>query len=76
MKDAVSYDPSTDSMYVKIRPGLSVRQRMDDERDVIIDFGEDGEPVGYDIQFASNHPDVIAEALAALRAAQGLPQAA
>jgi hypothetical protein len=54
-------------MYVKIRPGDSVRQAMDEQREVIIDFGEDGEPVGYDIQFASRHPDVIAEALRLLR---------
>lgn len=67
MKDPVSYDPTTDSMYVKIRPGASVRQKMDEAREVIIDFGEDGEPVGYDIQFASQHPDVIVEALRLLR---------
>ena len=65
--NAVSYDQSTDSLYVKIRPGLSVRQRYDEERDVIIDIGVDGEPVGYDIQFASRHADVIAEALALLQ---------
>jgi uncharacterized protein YuzE len=64
MTDRVSYDPSTDSMYVKIRSGVSVRQRMDEAREVIVDLGEDGEPVGYDIQFASKHPDVIAEASA------------
>lgn len=67
MSEPVSYDPSTDSMYVKIRPGASVHQKMDEDREVIIDFGEDGEPVGYDIQFASRHPDVIAEALQLLQ---------
>lgn len=61
---SVSYDRSTDSLYVKIRPGASVRQKYDEDREVIIDLGEDGEPVGYDIQFASRHADVIAEALA------------
>jgi hypothetical protein len=34
-----------------------------DDRDFAVDIGEDGEPIGYDIQFASRHPDVIAEAL-------------
>jgi uncharacterized protein YuzE len=67
VSDAISYDPATDSMYVKVRPGVSVRQRMDEVREVIIDFGEDGQPVGYDIQFASRHPDVIAEALQVLQ---------
>ena len=52
------------AFYMKIRPGSSVRQRYDDARNVIIDLGADGEPVGYDIQFASKHADVIAEALA------------
>ena len=31
--------------------------------DVVIDLGSDGEPVGYDIQHASQHPEAIAEAL-------------
>jgi len=66
MTEPVSYDPATDSMYVKIRPGVSVRQRMDEAREVIIDLGENGEPVGYDIQSASRHPEVIAEALGLL----------
>ena len=60
MKEPVSYDAATDSMYVKIAPGASVRQRMDESREVIIDLGADGQPVGYD-------PDVIAEALALLQ---------
>ena len=59
----IDYDPSTNT-YVKIRPGVSVRQWMDEAREVIIDLGKDGEPVGYDIQSASMHTDVIAEALA------------
>lgn len=73
MNEPVSYDPETDSMYVKVRPGASVRQKMDEAREVIIDLGEDGRPVGYDIQFASKHPDVIAEALTLL---QNAPKAA
>jgi len=31
--------------------------------DIVIDIGIDGEPVGYDIQHASRHPEAIAEAL-------------
>jgi uncharacterized protein YuzE len=64
MTEITLYDPETDSLYGKIRSGPSVRQRMDEAREVVIDYGEDGEPVGYDIQFASRHPEVIAEALA------------
>ncbi|TWA78652.1 uncharacterized protein YuzE [Azospirillum brasilense] len=72
----VLYDPDTDSMYVKVRPGPGVDSRVDDARDLVIDLGEDGEPVGYDIQYASRHPDVIAEALATLRALRGEVRAA
>jgi uncharacterized protein YuzE len=57
------YDASTDSMYVTLRDGRVAH----DDRDFAVDVGEDGEPMGYDIQFASQHPDVIAEALSLLR---------
>jgi uncharacterized protein YuzE len=63
----IVYDPETDSMYVKLRPEAGVDTRMDDARDLVIDLGEDGEPVGYDIQHASEHPDVVSEALRLLR---------
>lgn len=72
----VLYDPDTDSMYVKVRPEPGVDSVVDDDRDLVIDLGEDGEPVGYDIQYASQHPDVIAEALSALRAWRGEARAA
>ncbi|WP_172822718.1 DUF2283 domain-containing protein [Paramagnetospirillum marisnigri] len=63
----VIYDPSTDSMYVTLREGRVAHTITHDERDFAIDMGEDGEPMGYDIQFASRHPDVIAEALRLLQ---------
>jgi uncharacterized protein YuzE len=56
------YDPATDSLYIKLRPGESVDNRIVND-DVVIDLGVDGEPVGYDIQHASCHADAIAEAL-------------
>lgn len=56
------YDASTDSLYIKLRPGPSVDNRILGD-DVVIDIGTDGEPVGYDIQHASKHPEAIAEAL-------------
>lgn len=70
------YDAATDSLYVKVRPGPSVDNEVDDARDLVIDLDADGMVVGYDIQHASKHPDVIAEALDALRAAQGHSKAA
>ena len=56
------YDPTTDSLYIKLRSGGSVDNRIVSD-DVVIDLGDDGEPVGYDIQHASQHADAIAEAL-------------
>ena len=56
------YDPATDSLYIKVRAGESVGNRIVSD-DVVIDLGVDGEPVGYDIQHASLHAEAIAEAL-------------
>ena len=60
------YYPETDSLYIKLRPGVSVGNQIAGE-DVVIDLGADGEPVGYDIQHASQHAGAIAEALAYLK---------
>ncbi len=62
MNAELDYDPVTDSLYIKLRPGESVDNRIVGD-DVVIDLGTDGEPVGYDIQHASRHADAIAEAL-------------
>ena len=67
MNEPVYYDKATDSMYVTLREGRVVDNIVHDDRDFVIDVGEDGEPVGYNIQFASKHPDVIAEALQILQ---------
>jgi uncharacterized protein YuzE len=53
------YDKSTDSLYVEVRPLPSVRT-MEIEADVMLDIGEDGRPVGYDIQHASTKREFIA----------------
>lgn len=50
-------------MYVTLREGRVAHTVLHDDREYAIDLGEDGQPMGYDIQFASQHPDVIAEAL-------------
>lgn len=67
MSDPVIYDQSTDSMYITLREGRVVDTIAHDDRDFAIDIGEDGRPMGYNIQFASKHPDVIAEALQILQ---------
>jgi len=73
-KSPVLYDASTDSMYVTLREGRVIHTIPHDDRDFAVDIGENGEPIGYDIQFASQHPDVIAEALCLLQ--RGARQAA
>lgn len=70
----ILYDASTDSMYVTLREGRVAHSVAHDDRDFAVDIGENGEPIGYDIQFASRHPDVIAEALRLLQ--RDTPQAA
>jgi uncharacterized protein YuzE len=54
-----SYDRSTDSLYLELRP-LPARRTVEVEEDVMIDLGEDGLPVGYDIQHASAKRELIA----------------
>jgi uncharacterized protein YuzE len=54
----LSYDKSTDSLYIELRalPAMRTRELEDD---VMLDLGEDGEPVGYDLQHASGKRDLI-----------------
>jgi uncharacterized protein YuzE len=54
----LSYDKSTDSLYIELRP-LPARRTREIEEDVMLDLGEDGEPVGYDLQHASAKRDLI-----------------
>ena len=54
----LSYDKSTDSLYIELRPHPAKRTR-EIEPDVMLDLGADGEPVGYDIQHASTKRDLI-----------------
>jgi uncharacterized protein YuzE len=54
----LSYDKSTDSLYIELRP-MPVKRTREIEPDVNLDVGADGEPVGYDIQHASAKRDLI-----------------
>jgi uncharacterized protein YuzE len=51
----LSYDKSTDSLYIE-RRSLPAKRTREIEPDVNLDLGADGEPVGYDIQHASKKP--------------------
>ena len=54
----LSYDKSTDSLYIELRPPPAKRTR-EIEPDVNLDLGADGQPIGYDIQHASTKRDLI-----------------
>jgi uncharacterized protein YuzE len=54
-----SYDKSTDSLYVEVRPLPSCRT-VEIAEDIMVDIGNDGQPVGYDIQHASTKTEFIA----------------
>jgi len=54
-----SYDKSTDSLYVELRPEPSHRT-VEIEEDIMLDIGRDGQPIGYDIQHASTKMEFIA----------------
>jgi uncharacterized protein YuzE len=54
----LSYDKSTDSLYSELRPLPSKRTREIAEG-VMLDLGENGEPVGCDLQHASAKCDLI-----------------
>ncbi len=54
------YDKSTDSLYVEVR-SLPSHRTIEVEEDIMLDLGEDGKPVGYDIQHASTKTEFIAK---------------
>jgi uncharacterized protein YuzE len=54
----LSYDKSTDSLYIELR-SVPAKRTREIEQDVMLDLGEDGEPVGYDLQHASAKRDLI-----------------
>jgi uncharacterized protein YuzE len=53
------YDKAKDSLYIEVRPVPAART-MEVEEDVVLDIGDDGKPVGYDIQHASTKREFIA----------------
>jgi uncharacterized protein YuzE len=62
------YDQATDGLYVDLRPLPAVRT-VAVEDDVALDIGEDGKPVGYDIQHASTKRAFIARLILELEQA-------
>ena len=54
----LAYDRSTDSLYIELRQ-LPAKGTREIESDVMLDIGEDGDAVGYDIQHASTKREFI-----------------
>ena len=52
------HDKSTDSLYIELRT-LPAKRTREIAEDVNLDLGEDGQPVGYDVQHASQKRDLI-----------------
>ena len=52
------YDKSTDSLCIEVRP-LPAKRTVEIETDIMVDLGEDGKPVGYDIQHASAKTEFV-----------------
>jgi uncharacterized protein YuzE len=53
------YDRSTDTLYIKLRPGESVDNEILVDGDIVVGIGADGAPLGYEIQHASAQRDFI-----------------
>lgn len=81
---AILYEPSTDTLLVELRPWPAPAPEhrpelaggRDAGEDLVIHDAPDGQPYAWEIEHASRHPEHIAAALAALRAAQGFKDAA
>ena len=54
-----SYDKATDSLYAEVRSLPSCRT-VEIADDIMVDLGNDGQPIGYDIQHASTKTEFIA----------------
>jgi uncharacterized protein YuzE len=78
----VIYDPATDTMLVELRPwpgGAATSQAVGGEDagdDLVIHYAPDGSPWAWEIEHASRHPDLVGDALRAVRAARGVADAA
>jgi uncharacterized protein YuzE len=83
MRDGpVTYDPATDTMLVELRPwpgGAATSQAVGGEDagdDLVIHHAPDGSPWAWEIEHASRHPDLVGDALRAVRVARGVADAA
>jgi uncharacterized protein YuzE len=77
--EPVLYDPATDTLLVELRPWpasspAAVNNEVggeDVEEGLVVHYGPDGLPHAFEIEHASERPDLVTRALAALRQAKG-----
>jgi hypothetical protein len=77
--EPVLYDPETDTLLVELRPWpapspAEVNEQVggeDDEDRLVVHYGPDGLPHAFEIEHASERPELVARALPALRHAEG-----
>jgi uncharacterized protein YuzE len=77
--EPVLYDPATDTLLVELRPWpaaspAAVKDQVggeDVEEGLVVHYGPDGRPQAFEIEHASERPDLVTRALSALRHAKG-----
>lgn len=78
----VTYDPATDTMLVELRPWPGGSPAApgaggdDLGDDLVVHHAPDGQPWAWEIEHASERPELVAEALRKLRSTGVLPDAA
>jgi hypothetical protein len=71
----LTYEPSTDTLLVELRPWPGDAEAgepsggEDAGQDLVIHYAPDGHPWAWEIEHASEHPELVAQALRAVRAA-------
>ena len=74
----ITYDPATDTMLVELRPwpgGSPAAPSAGGEDagvDLVVHHAPDGQPWAWEIEHASEHPELVAEALRRVRSARGM----
>jgi uncharacterized protein YuzE len=79
MLERVLYDPETDTLLVELRPWpaaspAEVNDQVGGEEaedGLVVHYGPDGLPHAFEIEHASQRPDLVARAFSALREAKG-----
>ena len=77
--EPVVYDAETDTLLVEIRPWPALSPAEvnaevggeDVEEGLVVHYGPDGQPHAYEVEHASERPDLVTRALGALRVAKG-----